>query len=147
MTIHWDAAAREWHLENGRTSWAMRVLENGWLGHLHAGAPLRPGTSRRHLGPAPFEGFTNRVGEPVALAVPVPGVGDFRVPALVVEGPDGSTVLDLRYATHRIVPGKPELPGLPSTYAEAGDEAETLEVDLVDAPDRSARDRPHHAVR
>ena len=134
MTIHWDEAAREWHLENGRTSWAMRVLENGWLGHLHAGAPLRPGASRRHLGPVPFDGFTNRVGEPVALEVPVPGVGDYRVPALVVEGPDGSTVLDLRYATHRIVPGKPALPDLPSTYAEAGDEAETLEVDLVDAP-------------
>ena len=32
------------------------------------------------------------------------------------------------------MPGKPELPDLPSTYAEAGDEAETLEVDLVDAP-------------
>ena len=91
----------------------MRVLENGWLGHLHAGAPLRAGTSRRHLGPDPFEGFSNRVGEPVALEVPVPGVGDFRVPALVVAGPDGSTVLDLRYATHRIVAGKPGAAGPP----------------------------------
>ena len=98
MTIHWDATAREWHLENGRVSFAMRVLENGWLGHLHAGAPVRPGGSLRHLGPTEFPGYTNRVGEPVGLEVPVPGVGDFRVPALVVEGPDGSTVLDLRYA-------------------------------------------------
>ncbi len=133
MTIHWDEAAREWHLENGATSFVMRVLDNGWLGHLHAGAPLRPGASLAHLGPAAFSGFANRVGEPVALEVPVPGVGDFRVPALIVEGADGSTVLDLRYAGHRISAGKPELPGLPSTYAEAG-EAETLEVDLVDAP-------------
>jgi alpha-galactosidase len=134
VTIHWDAAGREWHLTNGRTSFAMRVLENGWLGHLHAGAPLRPGGSRRHLGPAAFEGYTNRVGEPVGLEVPVPGVGDFRVPALIVEGPDGSSVLDLRYVEHRISAGKPDLPGLPSTYAESGDEAETLEIDLVDEP-------------
>ena len=134
MTIAWDAAAREWHLGNGRISYALRVLENGWLGHLHAGPPLRPGVSLRHLGPAEFTGFTNRVGEPVALEVPVPGVGDFRVPALIVEGADGSTVLDLRYAAHRISAGKPDLPGLPSTYAEDDAEAETLEIDLADAP-------------
>lgn len=134
MTIRWDAAAREWQLANGRIGWAMRVLENGWLGHLHAGAPLRGDGSLRHLGPAEFTGYSNRVGEPVALEVPVPGVGDFRVPALVVEGPDGSTVLDLRYAGHRIEPGKPELPGLPSTYAEDPSEAETLEIDLADDP-------------
>jgi alpha-galactosidase len=133
VTIHWDAAAREWHLENGRVSYAMRVLENGWLGHLHVGAPLRPGASLRHLGPAQFPGFTNRVGEPVAFEVPVPGVGDFRVPGLVVESPDGSTVLDLCYVGHRILAGKPELPGLPSTYVEDDGEAETLEVDLRDA--------------
>ena len=96
--------------------------------------PIRPGGSLRHLGPPDFPGYSNRVGEPVGLEVPVPGVGDFRVPALVVEGPDGSTVLDLRYAGHRISARKPDLPDLPSTYAESDDEAETLEVDLVDAP-------------
>lgn len=134
MTIRWDPAGREWHLANGRISYALGVLENGWLGHLHAGAPLAAGGSLRHLGPAEFTGFTNRVGEPVALEVPAPGVGDFRVPALVVEAADGSTVLDLRYAGHRIVPGKPDLPGLPSTYVEDPAEADTLEIDLADAP-------------
>ncbi len=134
MTIHWDRGGREWRLSNGRIGYAMRVLENGWLGHLHAGAPLRAGGSLRHLGPAEFQGFTNRVGEPVALEVPVPGVGDFRVPALVVEGPDGSTVLDLRYDRHRIAAGKPVLEGLPATYVEQDGEAETLDIDLVDAP-------------
>jgi len=134
MTIHWDPDAREWHLANGRISYALRVLENGWLGHLHAGAPLTPGPSLRHLGPATFPGFANRVGEPVALELPVPGVGDFRVPALVAEASDGATVLDLRYAGHRVVPGKPDLPGLPSTYVEGPAEAETLEIDLDDDP-------------
>jgi alpha-galactosidase len=134
VTIRWDEAAREWHLANGRTSFAMGVLENGWLAHLHAGAPLREEASLGHLVPRPFEGFTNRVGEPIALEVPAPAGGDFRVPALVVAGPDGSTVLDLRYAGHRIAAGKPDLAGLPSTYAERDDEAETLEVDLVDDP-------------
>jgi alpha-galactosidase len=135
MTITWNETAREWHLANGRTSWVLRVLENGWIGLLHAGVPLAVGPSYRHLGPATFEGYDNRVSEPVGLAVPVPGVGDFRVPALVVENPDGSTVLDLRYREHRIIAGKPPLPGLlPATYVEDPVEADTLEIDLADAP-------------
>jgi alpha-galactosidase len=134
MTIRWHAVDREWQLENGKIGYALRVLENGWLGHLHAGPPLRDPGSLRHLGPAEFTGFSNRVGEPVALEVPVPGVGDFRIPGLTVEGPDGSTVLDLRYEAHRSAAGKPELPGLPSTYVEDPSEAETLEIDLIDGP-------------
>lgn len=135
MTIAWNPDTREWHLGNGATSWVLGVLPNGWIGIHHAGAPLAIGPSYAHLGPLDFAGFDNRVGEPVALAVPVPGVGDFRVPALVVEAPDGSTVLDLRYAGHRIAAGKPKLPGvLPATYVEDDAEADTLEIDLTDAP-------------
>lgn len=135
MTISWDPGTREWHLHNGLTSWVLRVYENGWIGLLHAGAPLADGPSYRHLGPADFPGFDNRVGEPVPLALPVPGVGDFRVPALEVASPDGSWVLDPRYAGHRILAGKPPPPGvLPATYTEDGAEADTLEIDLLDEP-------------
>jgi len=68
----------------------------------------------------------------VALEYPTPGSGDYRVPGLVVSQPDGSTVLELAYRDHRIVPGKPSIAGLPSTYVETTDEAETLEIDLAD---------------
>ncbi len=135
MTIAWNPETREWHLGNARTSWVLGVLDNGWIGLFHAGAPLAVGPSYRHLGPTGFTGFDNRVGEPVALAVPGPGVGDFRGPALVVEGPGGSTVLDPQYRAHRITAGKPGLPGLlPATYVEDAAEADTLEIDLRDAP-------------
>ena len=135
MTIAWNPETREWHLHNGQTSWVLRVYENGWIGLLHAGAPLAVGPSYAHLGPAEFAGFDNRVGEPVALALPVPGLGDFRVPALVVECADGSQVVEPRYVTHRIMAGKPALPGLlPATYAEDDAEADTLEIDLRDEP-------------
>jgi alpha-galactosidase len=134
MTITWNPESREWHLHNGSTSWVLAVLENGWIGHLHAGAPLLAGPSYRHLA-LPFAGYDNRVGEPVGLALPGPGVGDWRVPALVVETADGASVLDPRYAGHRVLPGKPTLGGgLPATYVEADDEADTLEIDLVDGP-------------
>ncbi|MGZ6314955.1 MAG: alpha-galactosidase, partial [Candidatus Limnocylindrales bacterium] len=62
---------------------------------------------------------------------PTGGSGDFRIPALVVEQADGSTVLDLRYKSHRVVAGKPPT-NLPSTYVEVGGEAETLEIVLAD---------------
>jgi len=126
-------ADRQFHLSNGRLSLVLAILENGALGPLHFGPALATGRSYRHLLTHPFDGFSNRLGEPVALECPTPGSGDYRVPGLVVEQPDGSTVLELAYAGHRISAGKPALDGLPATYVEADDEAETLEVDLRDA--------------
>ena len=41
-------------------------------------------------------------------------------------------MLDLRYAAHRILVGKPGIHGLPTTYTEDVAEADTLEIDLVD---------------
>ncbi len=60
------------------------------------------------------------------------GTTDFRSPAYQVQFKDGSTVSDLRYVSHRIYSGKPKLEGLPSTYVDEEDEAETLEIHLKD---------------
>jgi len=130
--IEWREEDRQFHLANGHLSYILAVHDNGALGPLHVGAPLATGRSYRHLIPRPFGGFSNRLGDPVALECPTPGSGDYRVPGLVVEQPDGSTVLELAYRGHRIVAGKPPIPGLPATYAETDDEAETLEIDLAD---------------
>jgi len=134
MSIDWDPLDRQLHLHNGLISQVLRVHDDGTLGQLHLGAALPAGRSYRHLGPDPFPGFSNRVGSPVGLAYPTSGTGDFRVPALVVTTADGATSLGLRYRDHRIVPGKPALEGLPSTYVENPAEAETLEITLVDEP-------------
>jgi len=134
MPITWNASTREFRLGNGSVSYVLTVLEDGSLGTLHFGAPLH-GMGARGAKPAggAFHGFSNRLDEPVALECPTPGSGDYRAPALVVEHADGSSVLQFAYRAHRISPGKPPIPGLPATYAEAGDGAETLEVELVDA--------------
>ncbi len=134
MTIEWREADRQFHLRNGLISYVLRVYEDGSLGKLHLGGALPLGRSYRHLGPERFDGFSNRVGEPVALAYPTEGTGDFRVPALAATMADGSRALSLRYRSHRTIPGKPSLPGLPATYVESEAEAETLEVTLADEP-------------
>src|SRR4051794_39499836 len=137
MPITWSPETRELHLHNERISYVMRVHDNGTLGHLHFGGALDPARSHVHLGPAGFAGFANRIGDPVPLEYPTTGSGDYRIPAMTVELADGSTVLDLVYREHRILPGKPPRPaddGLRATYVESDDEADTVEVVLADAP-------------
>src|SRR3954469_11537633 len=131
-SIEWLVETRGPHLRTDGFSYVIGVLESGALGGVHLGAPLRAGVSHRALRPGAFHGFANRVGDPVPLEFPTPGSGDYRIPALVVEQADGSTVLDLRYVSHRIFAGKAGLPGLPATYVEADDEAQSVEVVLRD---------------
>ena len=132
MAIEWDDRRRIFHLTNEWLSYVIGVTDNGALSLLHVGAPLRAGRDYAHLAPRPFAGFSNRLGQAVPLEVPTPGGGDYRAPALLVDLADGSTVLELAYRGHRILPGKPALDGLPSTYVEDPGEATTLEITLAD---------------
>ncbi|MCY7417330.1 MAG: alpha-galactosidase, partial [Chloroflexi bacterium] len=133
MPIEWQPRAQQWHLHNGRLSVVLAVLESGQLGQLYLGAPLTPGRDYRHLARGPFPGYDNRLGDPIRFELPTPDSGDYRLPALAVRHADGSQVLDLQYAAHRILAGKPAIEGLPSTYTEDAAEADTLEIDLLDA--------------
>ena len=136
MPIAWSPGTREFHLRNDHISYLLRVHENGSLGQLAFGPALAPDRSYGHLVPGGFGGFSNRVGDPVALDYPTTGTGDYRIPGLEVRHADGSTVVDLAYAGHRIVAGKPPIPdagALPATYVESDAEADTLEVTLADA--------------
>jgi alpha-galactosidase len=134
VPIHFDPTDRVFHLRNEQISYIIGIAEHGALVHLYLGPALAQGRSYAHLAGGPFRGFGNRLGEPSALEYPTYGLGDYRVPAITVEQPDGSTVLELAYMSHRILPGKPPIAGLPTTYVEADAEAETLEITLVDAP-------------
>jgi alpha-galactosidase len=133
MPVEWQNQSQQWHLYNDRLSVVLAVLESGSLGQLYLGPALATGSDYRHLARGPFQGYSNRVGEPIRFELPTPDTGDYRLPALAVRHADGSEVLDLRYATHRISAGKPPITGLPTTYTEDAAEADTLEIDLVDS--------------
>jgi alpha-galactosidase len=132
--IEWSEKDRQFHLRTDRVSYLIRIHDNGAPGGIYFGPSLAGGRSYRHLPPQEFKGFSNRIGDPIPLEMPTPGSGDYRIPGLVVEQADGSTVLALAYREHRIVAGKPSIPGLPATYTESDGEAETLELSLVDEP-------------
>ncbi|KFY90950.1 hypothetical protein V498_05721, partial [Pseudogymnoascus sp. VKM F-4517 (FW-2822)] len=59
------------------------------------------------------------------------GRGDFRVPALRIRQSEGYTVSDLQYKSHRVIEGKPGLPGLPAMFGDA-DDVSTLVVQMYD---------------
>lgn len=60
------------------------------------------------------------------------GEMDYHTPAAVVRQKDGSNALFLTYDGYKIVDGKPDLKGLPHSFVENKDEAETLIITLVD---------------
>jgi alpha-galactosidase len=132
MPIEWRPEARQLHLYNGALSYVMKVLATGTLAHLYFGPTLASGRDYAHLLRRSFIANQNQVLDPIAMELPTAGSGDFRVPGLTVRHADGSTVLNLLYREHQLLPGKPALDGLPSTSVEDDDEAETVEVTLVD---------------
>jgi len=132
VSVHIDGQGREFHLRNEWLSYVLRLLADGRVSLLHFGGPLREDVSYRHLEPSEPNGPDNWGREALRLECPTPGGADFRVPALTVEQGDGSTVLELVCVGHRIQPGKEPLPGLPATYVEHEEEADTLELELLD---------------
>ena len=57
---------------------------------------------------------------------PCYGSADLRTPAFHAEYETGSAITKLEYAGYEIFKGKKPLKGLPATYVEADDEADTL---------------------
>ena len=55
-----------------------------------------------------------------------------RYPALEILQENGSRISEFLYKGHSIYQGKPELSGLPATYVEKEEEADTLELYLED---------------
>lgn len=89
-------------------------------------------TGGRVFGATPDPNDKTYSFDTMLLEYPAYGNSDFRHPAYQVEQEDGSRITNLVYKTHRIYDGKPKLEGLPATYVESPDEAQTLEIELYD---------------
>ena len=60
------------------------------------------------------------------------GTSDYRMPATEVLQENGSRISEFCFRGYRIEKGKPGLAGLPATYVENEEEAETLIIELAD---------------
>ncbi|MCI8313348.1 MAG: alpha-galactosidase [Lachnospiraceae bacterium] len=140
MSILFYEKTKIFHLCNQEFSYIMMVLPNGHMGQLYCGARVHEKEDFSYL----FE----RMHRPMTACVfdeddtfslehtrqeyGVYGTTDFRHPAVEILQENGSRLLDFKYQGHKIVAGKPSLPGLPATYVEDDKEAETLIVTLKD---------------
>lgn len=140
LLIHINEELKQFHLSNRYVSYIFHVMKNGQLGHLYFGKPLKDREDfssfqdYENINPSTTHSFEGDLGfslETVKQEAPVYGKGDYRSPALILEGPDGSFISDFHYKSHRIEKGKRKLQGLPTTFAEE-QEAVTLRVTLVD---------------
>src|SRR5690606_5694496 len=121
-------------------SYVIQVV-NGYPVHLYWGKRLRDDidwsgmlqrAERSSFCPNPVPEDLSVSLDTLPQEYPQYGTGDFREPAYQVQLGDGSRITELKYASHRILAGKPKLTGLPAVYAESDDEAQTLELTLAD---------------
>lgn len=140
MAIRFHEETKVFHLWNDTFSYIFCVLRNGQLGQLYFGKKLKDRedfthmlvTARRDMAPCPFEGDSSFSMEDIKQEYPVYGNGDMREMACEIRGENGARSSDFQYVSHRVYAGKPALEGLPHTYTEQNEEAETLEITLTD---------------
>ena len=141
MSIVYHESSRIFHLYNQTVSYIMMILPNGHMGQLYYGKRIRDREDFSYLlelAPRDMASYlyendrTFSLGH-IKLEYGTYGSGDYRHPAAEILQADGSTYSDFQFSDYHIAPGKPELAGLPATYTEQPEEAETLTLILKDA--------------
>ncbi len=132
---------KTFHLYNEKISYILCVLENGHLGQLYFGKRLHD--------KADFSYLVEKCGRPMTSYIyewdrtfslehirqeyPVYGTTDYRHPAIELLQENGSRISEFQYDSYEIIDGKSKLSGLPATYTESDEEAQTLRIFLKDA--------------
>ena len=134
MAITYDSALRCFHLCNERISYIIRLAAGKYPLHLYWGSRVRAVHDDLLSRMTAYTDDTFTLHEVpldrLPQECPTFGVADLREGMLHVIHQDGTHALDLQYAGHRIVDGKPELEGLPSARGEG---AQSLLLTLRDA--------------
>lgn len=141
MDILFEERTKTFHLYNEEISYVMMVLPNGHMGQLYFGKRVHHRedfsylyeTAYRPMTSYVFEGDRSLSLEHVKQEYGVYGTTDYRRPAIEILQKNGSRICDFQYRSHEISKGKPKLSGLPATYVENADEAETLVLHLEDS--------------
>ncbi len=138
MSITYDHKTRCFNLSNDRISYIIRMAADLYPLHMYWGRRVRrisdAMVSRRMQEgyPQSDEAFSLHETplDHLPQECPTFGMGDLREGMIHVIHQDGTHALDLRYESHAIEAGKPQLPGLPSAR---GEKAETLRLMLRDS--------------
>lgn len=140
MPIYVHEETKEFHLYNDDISYILSVLPNGQIGHLYFGQRVHLEDSFTYLQEREYRSLTVYPTEAdptfslqhTRQEYPSFGTGDFANPAFTIKAEDGSRLSEFTFCDYHIIDGKPLLDGLPSTYVESLDEAQTLILHLKD---------------
>ena len=138
MPIQFYSENKIFKLDTASTSYVMQVNKYGYLLHHYYGASIddcelsdlnftvRHGS---HFPRVEMESETNPFfsKDLHRMEYSCNGCGDFRGSALSILRSAGTNDTDIKYVSHKIYAGKPEIEGQPTTYATE-DEATTLEI-------------------
>lgn len=140
MHIIYHESSQTFHLQNDSISYLIKILPNGQLGQLYFGKAIHDCENFDHLiemyhrpmTSYVFEGNKKFSLDHIKQEYPSYGTTDYKHPALEIAQPDGSRITNFTYVSHEISGGKPVFPGLPATYTQQDDEAQTLTFRLRD---------------
>ncbi len=140
MGIAVNRAGDTFHLYNQEISYIMKVLPNHQMGQIYFGKRIQIPedcsyfleTSSRPMSSCVFDTDNRFSMEHIRQEYGVFGTSDYRMPATEVLQENGSRISEFCFREYRIQSGKPKLPGLPATYVENEEEAETLVIRLAD---------------
>ncbi len=142
MSIIYNEQLNVFKLDTPNSTYAFKISPTGFLLHLYYGAyvpdvdldylrqHIRASTTSPLTAHADIEGELRL--DTARLEYPAEGAGDMRISALSIRGENGCNATDIRYKSHKIYKGKPAIKGLPATYVNNEDEADTLEVVCTD---------------
>lgn len=140
MKIQFDATTQTFHLQNEKISYIMQIVNGQYVAHVYWGARIR-GTNlggllarrrRCSFSPSTDPSDLSLSLDTLPQEYPSYGTSDFRVPAYEILLENGTSASELVYDSHHIYLGKPRLNNLPSTYVEQEEEAQTLDMVMVD---------------
>ena len=141
MSIVFHEQTKTFHLFNDRISYIMNVLPTGHLMQLYCGKKVHDRDDFSYLIETSARPTTTYLSEEwhnkytfthLKQEYPVYGTTDFRHPAIEIKQNNGSNISNFCYKSHSISSGKPKLSGLPATYTENDNEAQTLTIVLED---------------
>ena len=138
--ILFDEKSRVFHLRNTFLSYLIKIEESNVLAHIYFGKPVKqykdnknyPRRDRGFSGNVPLNPDRSLSKDTLPQEYSSHGSMDFRTPASIIQRKNGSDLLDLRYDSHYITDGKPDIEGLPQTYVLDKSEAQTLVISLKD---------------
>jgi alpha-galactosidase len=136
MGIKYYDKERIWKLDTKASSYIIGVVdEEAFVGHIYYGKKVDQHDLEylMRIDEPPFVPSKNnrdRVSfyDSFPMEYPTHGLGDYRETSLQVRTKDGHTACQLRYISHEIIKGKPELTGLPSTF---GSEEECTTLNII----------------